>query len=44
MLDQYRDQARLPAVRWKVANLKKLMGNNPEKHAGQRSALTALFR
>ena len=38
------DAANLPAVRWKVANLKKLMSNNPEKHAGQRSALTALFQ
>ena len=38
------DAANLPAVRWKVANLKKLMSNNPEKHAGQRSVLRALFR
>ena len=38
------DAANLPAVRWKVANLKRLMSNDPEKHAAQRSALEALCR
>ena len=36
--------ANLPAVRWKVHNLKRLMGKDPEKHAAQRCALNALCR
>ena len=36
--------ARLPAVGWKLANLAKLMRNDPEKHVAQRNALKALFR
>ncbi len=33
----------LPAVRWKLINLKKLKNENPAKHAAQREALEALF-
>ena len=36
--------ANLPAVRWKVANLKRLVSKDREKHAAQRSALSALCR
>lgn len=35
--------ADLPAVRWKLLNLRKLIADNPEKHAAQRDALLALF-
>ncbi len=33
----------LPAVRWKLLNLRKLMTDNPQKHAAQRAALEELF-
>lgn len=33
--------ANLPAVRWKLINLERLMEKNPEKHAAQRAALEA---
>jgi predicted nucleotidyltransferase component of viral defense system len=33
----------LPAVRWKVLNLKKLKDENPAKHEAQRAALEELF-
>ncbi len=33
----------LPAVRWKLLNLRKLKAQNPEKHALQRKALENLF-
>ena len=36
--------ADLPAVKWKLLNLKKLKDENPDKHADQRAALEALFR
>jgi predicted nucleotidyltransferase component of viral defense system len=35
--------AELPAVRWKLQNLEKLMVQNPAKHAEQRAALQALW-
>ena len=35
--------ADLPAIRWKLTNLKKLKSNNPEKHAAQRRALEDLL-
>ena len=35
--------ADLPAVRWKLLNLEKLMSNNPEKHAEQRAQLAKLW-
>jgi predicted nucleotidyltransferase component of viral defense system len=35
--------ADLPAVRWKLVNLKKLIAENPGKHAEQRKALLDLF-
>ncbi|MBF7054132.1 nucleotidyl transferase AbiEii/AbiGii toxin family protein [Halomonas sp. KAO] len=35
--------ADLPAVRWKLFNLNKLIGQNAEKHIAQRKALSALF-
>ena len=35
--------ADLPAIRWKLINLEKLKGNNPEKHAAQQRALEELF-
>ena len=35
--------ARLPAVRWKLANVATLIRDNPEKHAAQRNALKDLF-
>ncbi len=31
--------ANLPAVRWKLLNLKKLIAENPEKHAEQKAEL-----
>lgn len=33
--------AELPAIRWKLLNLKRLLDQNPEKHATQRAALEA---
>lgn len=36
--------AALPAVRWKLLNLKKLKDENLAKHAAQRAELEALFR
>ena len=38
------EAADLPAVRWKLANLKKLKQANPRKHKVQRDALERLFR
>lgn len=35
--------ADLPAVRWKLQNLEKLIVDNPDKHAAQREALDDLF-
>ena len=35
--------AELPAVRWKVLNLRRLADENPSKHAEQRQALEVLF-
>ena len=35
--------ADLPAVKWKLLNLRKLMEQNAAKHAAQRTALAALF-
>ncbi len=35
--------ADLPAVRWKLINLNKLIGQNAEKHIAQRKELEALF-
>lgn len=35
--------ADLPAVRWKLLNLKKLSAENPDKHAAQRAELEKLF-
>lgn len=35
---------RLPAVRWKLANVRKLARENPEKHFVQRKALEDLFQ
>ncbi len=35
--------ADLPAVRWKLLNLRKLMEQNPPKHAAQKEALEAVF-
>ena len=35
--------ADLPAVKWKLINLKKLKAENPEKHAGQREELDAVL-
>ena len=35
---------RLPAVRWKLANVRKLIRENPEKHFVQRNALEDLFQ
>ena len=40
----YRPQAAdLPAIKWKLLNLRKLMEQNAEKHAAQRAALARLF-
>lgn len=39
-----RDAAELPAIRWKLLNLRKLRDSNPEKHAEQRARLVAAFR
>ena len=38
------EAADLPAVRWKLVNLKKLKDTDPGKHAAQRHALERLFR
>jgi hypothetical protein len=38
------DAAELPAIRWKLLNLRKLMERNPQKHADQRARLVAAFR
>ena len=38
------EAANLPAIRWKLINLKKLRDTNPAKHAAQRGALKRLFR
>ncbi|MCF8708526.1 nucleotidyl transferase AbiEii/AbiGii toxin family protein [Rhizorhapis sp. SPR117] len=35
--------AALPAVRWKLLNLRKLIAENPAKHAAQRAELEELF-
>ncbi len=35
--------ANLPAVRWKLLNIEKLMAENTGKHAAQRAELEALF-
>jgi hypothetical protein len=35
------EAANLPAVRWKLVNLRKLMAQNPEKHADLRGRLNA---
>lgn len=35
--------ADLPAIRWKLQNLKRLIGENPGKHAEQREDLETLF-
>ena len=37
------EAADLPAVRWKLRNLRKLRDTNPDKHAAQRQALERLF-
>lgn len=37
------DAERLPAVQWKLLNLRKLMADNPRKHAEQRALLKALL-
>lgn len=34
----------LPAIRWKLLNLRRLKRDNPEKHAAQRRALENLFQ
>jgi hypothetical protein len=36
--------ADLPAVRWKIQNLQRLLRDNPTKHAEQRRALEAVLR
>ena len=38
------EAAELPAIRWKIFNLKKLKYANPEKHARQRKALEELLQ
>ena len=38
------EAAALPAIRWKLVNLEKLMRSDPEKHATQRNALENLFQ
>jgi len=38
------EAADLPAVRWKLLNLKRLKDADPGKHAAQRGALETLFR
>jgi hypothetical protein len=35
--------AELPAVRWKLLNLKKLSAENPDKHKAHREELDKLF-
>jgi len=42
-IDRHR-AADLPAVRWKLLNLERLIRENPEKHAQQRRELERLFR
>lgn len=32
----------LPAIKWKLLNLRKLLESNPDKHARQREAIAAL--
>ncbi|WP_375208308.1 MULTISPECIES: nucleotidyl transferase AbiEii/AbiGii toxin family protein [Hyphococcus] len=36
--------ADLPAIKWKLLNLKKLMADNPDKHRAQSEALNAIIR
>jgi len=36
--------ADLPAIKWKILNLKKLMTDNPEKHRAQTEALNAIMQ
>ncbi|MGE0184006.1 MAG: nucleotidyl transferase AbiEii/AbiGii toxin family protein [Parvularculaceae bacterium] len=36
--------ADLPAIKWKILNLKKLMTDNPEKHRAQTEALNAIMK
>lgn len=38
------EAAELPAIRWKLLNLKKLIEQNPRKHADQRAKLMAALR
>ncbi|WNO54119.1 nucleotidyl transferase AbiEii/AbiGii toxin family protein [Stakelama saccharophila] len=38
------DAAQLPAIKWKLLNLRKLKDANPEKHADQRARLAAALR
>jgi hypothetical protein len=33
----------LPAVQWKLVNLRKVTAENPEKHTAQRAELENLF-
>jgi hypothetical protein len=35
--------AELPAIKWKILNLKKLMADNPDKHNAQTEALATLI-
>ncbi len=35
--------AELPAVRWKLQNLQRLLAENPQKHVAQREALSAIL-
>jgi hypothetical protein len=37
------DAERLPAVQWKLLNLRKLKAGNPKKHAEQRAILEAVL-
>jgi len=36
--------ADLPAIKWKILNLKKLRADNPDKHRTQSEALKAIIR
>ena len=36
--------ANLPAIKWKLLNLRKLRDSNPDKHADQRARLAAMIR
>jgi len=38
------DALELPAIKWKLLNLRKLRHGNPEKHADQRASLAAALR